>query len=73
MEVRVHVCVDLNLREHASLPPRLCRHARRWYGWTRPDAFLHLRSPVRLSRVLPARLFEAAVLVGRMLPLTHVR
>lgn len=76
VSVRACVCVrvDLNLHKHASPLPRLCRHASRWDGWTRPNTLLHHRSPARLPRVLPARLLEAAaVLVGQMLPLTHVR
>lgn len=63
----VRVSVNLNLCEHASRC--LCRHTRRWNGWTRPDALPHRRSP---TRVLPAHLLEAAALFGRALLLTHV-
>lgn len=63
----VRVSVNLNLCEHASRC--LCRHARHWDGWTRPDALPHPRSP---ARVRPARLLQAAALFGRELLLTHV-
>lgn len=50
--VFVRVSVNPNLREHASR--RLCRHARRRDGWTRPDAPPVSRlPPPRPSRASP--------------------